>query len=55
VGGDATVDVDLIEKWCKNVTPTITLYAPKDIFNMAEAALFYILQLKWTLTLKGEK
>jgi hypothetical protein len=51
----ATADVDLTEKWCKNVMPIITQYAPKDIFIVDKTALFYSAQLKWTVALKGEK
>jgi hypothetical protein len=54
-GVHATADVDLTEKWCENVMPIITQCAPKGIFMMAKTMLFYSVQLKWTVALKGEK
>jgi hypothetical protein len=37
----ATADADSAEKWCENMTPIITQYAAKDIFNMDETTIFY--------------
>jgi hypothetical protein len=36
------------------MTPIITQYGPKDIFNMDKTALFYNAHLKWAMILKGE-
>jgi hypothetical protein len=37
------------------VAPIIEQYAPQDIFNMDETALFYNAQPKRTLDIKGER
>jgi hypothetical protein len=54
-GDGATADTDLAKRRCENVTPIITQYAPKDIFNVDKSALFYDVQLKRTPTLNAEK
>jgi hypothetical protein len=54
-GEGFSVDTEASNKWHKNVTPIIKQYAPKNIFNMDETALFYNAYLKRILAIKGER
>jgi hypothetical protein len=54
-GGGASANLDSADKWRENVKPIVTQYAPNDIFNRDEMALFYNAQPERTLALKGQK
>jgi hypothetical protein len=50
-GESSAVDVEASDKWRENVAPIIE----QDIFNMDKMAMFYNVQPKRTLDIKGER
>jgi hypothetical protein len=44
-GEGSSVDTKVSDKWHENVTPIIKQYAPENIFNMDETALYLFTRL----------